>query len=451
MILRLTTPYIKCLLPLPAGTMKNRGAPWSAVAPATAVLPGFHGGSFAAALQGNHASSDNRKVVRTPRAVRECLPMGRVEFVYFDAGGGHRAAATALRLTTEQQLHWDVHLMNLQELLDSIDPVLRLSGLRLQDLYNWLLKMGWTWGAGVGLRALQAAVRLYHPQQVKLLEEYWRKNQPALVVSLVPHFNRALFESLRRVTPVNPFVTVLTDFADYPPHFWLERQEQFVICGSERAAAQARSTGLRDDQIYEVSGMILHPKFYQAVAVDRAAERRRLGLDPDLPTGLVMFGGHGSSVMVKIAKKLEAAQQSLQLILVCGHNERLAAMLRGLRGKVRKYVEGFTTEVPYYMRLADFFIGKPGPGSISEALAMKLPVIVERNARTLPQERYNADWVLANQVGLVVRDFGRITPTVEELLDPSNFSRFRQNAAAINNRAVFEIPGILNEILKKTV
>ena len=77
--------------------------------------------------------------------------MGRVEFVYFDAGGGHRAAATALRFVTEQQLRWDVHLMNLQELLDSIDPVLRLSGLRLQDLYNWLLKMGWTWGAGTGL------------------------------------------------------------------------------------------------------------------------------------------------------------------------------------------------------------------------------------------------------------------------------------------------------------
>ena len=381
--------------------------------------------------------------------MRECQPMGRIEFVYFDAGGGHRAAATALRLVTEQQLRWDVHLMNLQELLDSIDPVLRLSGLRLQDLYNWLLKMGWTWGAGAGLRVLQAAIRLYHPHQLRLLEQYWRNSQPTLVVSLVPHFNRALFESLRRATPATPFVTVLTDFADYPPHFWLERQEQFVVCGSERAVAQARSTGFRDHQIYATSGMILHPKFYQEVAVDRAAERLRLGLDPELPTGLVMFGGHGSSVMVKIARKLEAAKQSLQLILICGHNERLATMLRGLRGKVRKYVEGFTTEVPNYMYLSDFFIGKPGPGSISEALAMKLPVIVERNARTLPQERYNADWVLEKQVGLVLRDFGRITPTVEELLDPSNFARFRNNAAAINNRAVFEIPGILNEILNK--
>jgi 1,2-diacylglycerol 3-beta-galactosyltransferase len=375
--------------------------------------------------------------------------MVRAEFVYFDAGGGHRAAATALRILTEQQLQWNVHLMNLQELLDSIDPVLKLTGLRLQDLYNWLLKKGWTWGTGLGLRVLQAAIRLYHPSQVRLLEGYWRKSHPDLVVSLVPHFNRAIFESLRRVTPVTPFVTVLTDLADYPPHFWLERQEQFVICGSERAVAQAYSLGLREDQVYKTSGMILHPKFYQEIAVDRAAERQRLGLNPGLPTGLVMFGGHGSSVMVKIANRLEAAKFNLQLILICGHNERLAAELRAIQGHLRKYVEGFTTEVPYYMHLADFFIGKPGPGSISEALAMKLPVVVERNARTLPQERYNADWVLAKQVGLVVRNFRQITQTVEALLDPANFARYRSNAAAMNNQAVFEIPGMLQEILKK--
>jgi 1,2-diacylglycerol 3-beta-galactosyltransferase len=239
----------------------------------------------------------------------------------------------------------------------------------------------------------------------------------------------------------------LTDLADYPPHFWLERQEEFYICGSGRATEQARSLGLREDQIYRTSGMILHPKFYQPIPADRATERRRLGLDPDLTTGLVMFGGHGSSVMVKIARKLQASKLNLQLILICGHNERLAAELRGIPG--RKYVEGFTTEVPYYMHLSDFFIGKPGPGSISEALSMKLPVIVECNARTLPQERYNATWVLENQVGLVLRSFGRITPTVEALLAPANFARYRSNAAAINNQAVFEIPGMLREIVTR--
>jgi len=49
-----------------------------------------------------------------------------------------------------------------------------------------------------------------------------------------------------------------------------------------------------------------------------------------------------------------------------------------------------------------------------------------------------------------MRDFGRIAPTVEALLDPSTFARYRANAAAVNNRAVFEIPDILSEILKRS-
>jgi 1,2-diacylglycerol 3-beta-galactosyltransferase len=152
--------------------------------------------------------------------------------------------------------------------------------------------------------------------------------------------------------------------------------------------------------------------------------------------------------MVKIVRRLEASNLKLQLILVCGHNDRLAAELRRIPG--RKYVEGFTTEIPYYMHLSDFFIGKPGPGSISEALAMKLPAIVECNARTLPQERYNVAWVLEKQVGLTLRSFRHIAQTVEALLDPANFARYRSNAAAVNNRAVFEIPGMLQEIVAKS-
>ena len=108
--------------------------------------------------------------------------------------------------------------------------------------------------------------------------------------------------------------------------------------------------------------------------------------------------------MLEIAERLDAeGPHHLQLIFICGRNEKLADALRSRRSRLRSFVEGFTTQVPFYMLLSDFFIGKPGPGSVSEAVAMRLPVIVERNAWTLPQERYNAEWVLEKQVGLVVR------------------------------------------------
>ncbi len=108
--------------------------------------------------------------------------------------------------------------------------------------------------------------------------------------------------------------------------------------------------------------------------VDRAVERKRLGLHPDLPTGLVLFGGEGSEDILKIARALNRSENRCQLILVCGRHEGVAAALGALDRRIPMFVEGFTRDIPYYMELADFFIGKPGPGSISEALAKGLPV-----------------------------------------------------------------------------
>jgi 1,2-diacylglycerol 3-beta-galactosyltransferase len=81
---------------------------------------------------------------------------------------------------------------------------------------------------------------------------------------------------------------------------------------------------------------------------------------------------------------------------------------------------------------------------------MRLPVIVERNAWTLPQERYNAEWILEKQVGLVVRGPEQIPAAVREMLERGNLARFRARAAALKNRAVFEIPEMLRHIVAKS-
>lgn len=374
--------------------------------------------------------------------------MKKLDFIYFDAGGGHRSAAMALQQVIAQQGRpWEIRMVNLQEQLDNLDIFRRITGIRLQDYYNLLLKKGWTLGSGELLKGLHVVIRLFQPALVRMLSDFWRAGQPDLVVSLIPNFNRALKLSLEAALPGTPLVTILTDIADYPPHFWIERQQQYLICGSDRAVAQARELGHPDRFIFRASGMILNPRFYEPIAADRGAERQRLGLDPQWPTGLVLFGGEGSAAMLEIARRLERAARPLQLILICGRNQKLAARLRAMPSHMPMFVEGFTREVPYYMHLSDFFIGKPGPGSISEAIAMKLPVIVERNAWNLPQERYNCEWVREQDVGLVLRNFRGIDAAVKELLEPATYARMRANAAAQSNRAVFEIPDMLQAIL----
>jgi 1,2-diacylglycerol 3-beta-galactosyltransferase len=256
-----------------------------------------------------------------------------------------------------------------------------------------------------------------------------------------------LAESIRSTLPAASFVTLITDFADYPPHFWIERESQYVICGTERAVAQAMTLGHTRENVFGTSGMVLNPRFYSTPQVDRGRERERLGLRPDWPTALVLFGGHGSSVMLKIAQRLQQSELQLQMILICGHSEKLANALRAMPKTKPMFVEGFTKQVDYYMSLADFFIGKPGPGSIAEALHFKLPVIVERNAATMPQERYNTEWVVENDAGIVLPTFDQIESAVQKLLDGTTLQRLRANVSKFQNRAVYEAVDILAKLM----
>jgi len=372
----------------------------------------------------------------------------RIHLVFFDAGGGHRNAATALQVQIEKlALPLDVTLVNLQEVLDPLDILRKLTGIRIQDMYNKMLRHGWTLGSPQLMRVLQAVVRTYHGPSVKVLEKFWKEHSPDMVVSLVPHFNRALQESYAKTFTGRPFVTVLTDLADYPKHFWIEKESQYIVCGTEHAVEQARDLGHMDGTVFRTSGMILHPRFYEPISLDRVAERKKLGLDPDLTTGIVLFGGYGTSKMQRILRQINESSLAVQLILICGRNEKLAEALRHEPSRIPIHVEGFTTQIPYFMALSDFFIGKPGPGSISEALAKHLPVIIDCNAWTLPQERYNAQWVREKQVGIVVKSHRHTAAAVAELLKPGELAQFRARTEAMENRAIFEIPVIFEKIL----
>jgi len=378
--------------------------------------------------------------------------MKKIRVVFHDGGGGHRNAAVALQtIAAQQQRPWQVELIQFQELTDQLDVLRKLTGIRIQGQYNVLLQNGWTLGSVYLLRLLQATIRAFHRPLVRLLENFWRGKPADVLVSGIPHFNRDLCQSWSKIYPGRPFVTLITDLADFPPRFWIEPlKEQYVIAGTERAAEQARALGHDGAHIFRTSGMILRPDFYAPDNSDPLALRKELGLRPDLTTAIALFGGHGSKVMYDITGRLDAAQLPLQLILICGRNEELAAKLNAQPWRMPIKVIGFTKEIHKLMRAADFLIGKPGPGSIAEAMVRKLPVLIECNAWTLPQERYNAEWVAEKRVGIVLSSFREVVSGVRRMLDAAALAEFRKNVVALDNRAVFEIPEILEKLLRES-
>lgn len=372
--------------------------------------------------------------------------MSTIDLVYFNAGGGHLASAQALSgVLQAQDSGWQVRLVNLFEVIDPQDRFRKLTGSAPEDWYNRRLARGWTLGMTQELKLLQGLIRLTHPMLTRQLQQHWLRTEPDIVVSLVPNFNRALYESLNSALPGRPYVTVLTDLADLPPHFWIEPdQAQHFICGTPRAVEQARAQGHAEDRIHATSGMIIRPDFYRPRLADRTQERIRHGLDPQRATGIVMFGGHGSKAMLGIARRL--ADQ--QLILVCGHNRALARQLRAEPAAAPRLVVEFSRDIPCYMQLADYFIGKPGPGSLSEAVQQGLPVIVVDNAWTMPQERYNADWVREQGLGVVHNRLRTLADAVKQLT--ARLDDYRANVSRIDNQALFEIPPLLSRILERS-
>src|SRR5437879_13275531 len=301
----------------------------------------------------------------TPQSCGTIGAMKKVHVVFHDGGGGHRNAAVALQTVIgQQQRDWQIELIQFQDLTDRLDVLRKVAGISIQQQYNILLQNGWTLGSTYLLRVLQATIRVFPRPLVNLLERFWREKPADLLISVIPHFNRQIWESWNRVYPSRPFVTIITDLADFPPRFWIEPiAEQYVIAGTEKAADQARAMGHDDAHIFLTSGMILRRDFYLEADSDSVALRREMGLREDLPTAIVLFGGHGSTVVCDITERLEAAGLPLQLILICGRNEELAAKLRARRWKMPVHIVGFTKEVHRLMRAADFLIGKPGPGS----------------------------------------------------------------------------------------
>jgi 1,2-diacylglycerol 3-beta-galactosyltransferase len=371
------------------------------------------------------------------------------------SAGGHYATYVALRsLIEQQQIPWQFNVIDVDIALDrvaeqkKIVDLYRLFGTTGDQVIHQAQQKSWKLLQKLTTPLNKLLVKLNYQAGVRIAKEKFTEQSPDLVISVIPFFNKMLWEGLQNAKPGTPAVTILTDFIDCPPALWMEPETgMHVVCGTEKAVEQARGLGMREDLIIKTSGMVIHPRFYEPISCDRRIERQRLGLDPDCLTGLVLFGGCGSNQMLEISQHLACFGQKLQLIFLCGRNEEVASALQQQNSLQKRFVTGFTSDIPYYMHLSDFFMGKPGPGSLSEAIAMKLPVIVEQNFGTLRQEQYNADWVRQNQVGLVIPSFRQIQKAVEQFLDPENFAHYRANVAAINNRAVFEISEVLQQIL----
>jgi len=370
--------------------------------------------------------------------------IAEVLLLVVDAGGGHRSAARALLAAAEERgAPFRFRVESLESLLGSLDFLRKRTGLSFEDGYNMILRRRWTVLLVPLLRVLHALIAVRRPALVRELRRFFAGRRPAAVLSVTPNFNGVVRDALLAEHPGVPLLVLLTDFADFPPRFWIEPGLTRVLAGTDEAASQARAMGIPPERVSRLSGMVLHPRFYRTSGPEaRARVRRELGFPGEALTVMLLFGGKGSPEMEPLAARLLEADHGWRVIAVCGDNPGLVAKLSAIAGKAggRLFPVGFTDRVADFMAASDLLITKPGPGSLAEAFHQGLPVVVTRNRHTIPQERFNTRFVEERGLGLVVRHWSEIPEAVAAFArDPAGRARVKAAIAALpGNRAVYE-------------
>jgi 1,2-diacylglycerol 3-beta-galactosyltransferase len=374
-----------------------------------------------------------------------------------DAGGGHRAAARALVAAAEETgASFRFRVESFQQVLLPLDVLQRTTGLSLEAAYNLILRKRLSVLMVPLLRVMHAAIRVRRPALVRTLADRLRREpRPEAVVSVFPNFNGVLRDAIAEAIPGVPLVVVLTDLADFPPRFWIEPGLDRVVVGTREAAQQAVAIGIPKERVSEVSGMVLHPRFYRASGPEtRARARAELGFAASDFAVTLLFGGMGSPEMAPLAEALLAGEPALRVVAICGDNKELLGHMTSLaeRAGPRLTRFGFTDRVAELLAASDLLVTKPGPGSLSEAFHQRVPVVVTRNIHTIPQERFNTDLVARRGLGIVVTSWREIPEAVNSIAcDPARREAMRAAIASLPaNRAVYEVVELLGHMVGET-
>jgi processive 1,2-diacylglycerol beta-glucosyltransferase len=363
-----------------------------------------------------------------------------VDLVFFDGGGAHRSGATSLRdALVALRPGIDVRLVDATTGIFRDAPGLRrLFGGGIA-LYNATLKsermyfgdLAWAMRTGA---ALSRAMR---PGAMPAVRAYYRNAAPRLVVSFVPMHNRLFFEALRAERPDAQCMVVPVDLSELFPGYWFDAIDGVDFhCGTLRLVDDALAAGIRAQHVHSIPGMPIHARFHERPTVDRGAALAELGLDPSLPTVLLFFGAQGSRTIVDLAGYLDASPMRLNVIAACGHHEGIRQRLGAGNTRSPRHVVGFTRDIPALMRVSEAIVGKPGPLSIFEALASRLPMVLWDSPAFGVLFDHNLEWVEQAGVGMRIRTAADVGAAVARVLGDGSY---RVRAAAHSGDATAEL------------
>jgi len=298
----------------------------------------------------------------------------RILFLMSDTGGGHRAAAEAIR----DALFIRYGEENIEAKLVDVFKHSQFPMNYMPELYPVIVNNSKaSWGLGYKVtnskrRSVFFARSLYmanHKRYRKILEDF-----PAdVVVSVHSVITRPTLRAFNQLPERPPYVTVVTDLVS-THYFWYDRRAEFTMVPTEAAQDVGLSIGLDPDRM-RVTGLPVHPNFTESLK-GRDLAREELGWDSTTPTILMVAGGEGMGTLEETALAINEKKLDCNIAIIAGKNKKLKARLESMTWNQKVHVYGFVTNMPTFMEAADIIVTKAGPATLSEAAIAGLPMII---------------------------------------------------------------------------
>lgn len=352
----------------------------------------------------------------------------RALFLISDTGGGHRSASNAITAALDEIKEPYAFGHRIEDVAAHCSFPLTQLGLGYSMALRYAPPVyGALYYATNGRRRYRALVRFCEPLYRERLRDLFTNYRPDVIVSVHPLLNHAALRARADAQMQHvPIVTVITDLGKVHES-WLTPEADAVVVPAREVYQRALSRGISPSRL-RLLGQPIHPKFDDVVGTKEEL-RVQLGLPQDRLVVMLMAGGEGGGKLLPTTLALAKARLPVHLLVVCGRNESVKARLDELAPilPTSMTVLGFTNKIPEYFRAVDLLVTKAGPGSLAEANAAQLPVVVYDYVPG--QERGNVDFVRHNGLGAIaLHGAAEVVQAVRNMIrTPDRLAQIRRN------------------------
>lgn len=222
---------------------------------------------------------------------------------------------------------------------------------------------------------------------------------------------------LKKEGLIDSKITTYTIVFDYClcPYWESNTGLDYAVLPHEDLINDMKEKGFKENQLLPF-GLPVDEKFTKEI--DKTIAREKLGLEKDIFTIVLYSGGNCLSSAYNIIKKLLKCHRQIQIVAICGRNEKEFNKIEKLiQKKNLKNIKniGFCTYIDMLYSAGDVVFTRGGGMGITEQLNKHIPFILRE--KLIINEKINKYYFARKTLGIAMKKIGDAPKIIDKLED----------------------------------